>query len=44
MVNGSIIQLSPKLPPEVLKAMITINGGEKIVRDEKAPGGYRLEK
>ncbi|RCS54414.1 DUF1559 domain-containing protein [Bremerella cremea] len=40
--DGTVTQLSPDLPPEVLKAMITIDGGEKIVRDENAPGGYRL--
>ena len=44
MVDGSVRQLSPDLPPEVLKAMITINGGETIVADETALGGYRLEK
>lgn len=44
MVDGSVVQLSPELPPEVVKAMITINGGETIVRDENAPGGYRLAK
>lgn len=43
MVDGSTVQLSPDLPPEVVKAMITINGGEIIIRDEKAPGGFRLE-
>lgn len=43
MADGSVRQLSPDLPPEVVKAMITINGGEKIVEDASAPGGYRLE-
>lgn len=42
-VDGSVRQLSPDLPPEVLKAMITINGGERIVEDASAAGGYRLE-
>ncbi len=40
--DGSVGQLGPDLPPEVLRAMTTIDGGEKIVRDESAPGGYRL--
>ncbi|PQO37971.1 DUF1559 domain-containing protein [Blastopirellula marina] len=40
--DGKVGQLGPDLPPEVLKAMITIDGGEKIVQDENAPGGYRL--
>ncbi|MEW4561608.1 DUF1559 domain-containing protein [Bremerella sp. JC770] len=43
MADGSVRQLSPDLPPEVVQAMITINGGEKIVEDANAPGGYRLE-
>ena len=43
MADGTVRQLSPDLPPEVVKAMITINGGEKIVEDANAPGGYRLE-
>ncbi|PQO37972.1 DUF1559 domain-containing protein [Blastopirellula marina] len=41
--DGTVAQLGPDLPPEVLKAMITIDGGEKIVRDQNAPGGYHLE-
>ncbi|PQO30264.1 DUF1559 domain-containing protein [Bremerella cremea] len=41
--DGSVDGLSPDLPPEVLRAMITVDGGEKIVRDENAPGRYRLE-
>lgn len=40
--DGSVDALSPDLPPEVLKAMITIDGGEKIVRDDSALGRYRL--
>lgn len=43
MADGSVRWLSNDLPPEVVKAMITINGGEKIVEDANAPGGYRLE-
>jgi len=43
MADGSVRQLSPDLPLEVVKAMITIDGGEKIVEDANAPGGYRLE-
>lgn len=43
MADGSVRQLSPDLPPEVVKAMITVNGGEKIVEDANAPGGFRLE-
>lgn len=43
MADGSVRWLSNDLPPEVVKAMITINGGEKIVEDENAPGGFRLE-
>ncbi|PQO30265.1 DUF1559 domain-containing protein [Bremerella cremea] len=41
--DGSVSQLGPDLPPGVLKAMITIDGGEKIIQDENAPGGYRLD-
>lgn len=41
-VDGHVELLSDDLPPEVLKAMITIDGGENIVRDKSAPGGYRL--
>ncbi|MEW4455958.1 DUF1559 domain-containing protein [Bremerella sp. JC817] len=44
MADGHVVQLSPDLPPEVLKAMITINGGERIVADENAPGGFRFAK
>ncbi|MHC2070924.1 DUF1559 family PulG-like putative transporter [Bremerella sp. T1] len=44
MVDGSVIQLSPELPPELLRAMITINGGEKIIADENTLGGYRSER
>lgn len=43
MADGSVRWLSNDLPPEVVKAMITINGGEKIIEDENAPGGFRLE-
>ncbi len=44
MVDGSVIQLSPELPPELLRAMITINGSEKIIADENTLGGYRSER
>lgn len=43
MADGSVRWLSNDLPPEVVKAMCTINGGEKIIEDENAPGGFRLE-
>ncbi|PQO42398.1 DUF1559 domain-containing protein [Blastopirellula marina] len=40
--DGTVGFLSSDLPPEVVKAMITIDGGEIIEKDEDAPGGYRL--
>ncbi|PQO42397.1 hypothetical protein C5Y93_29135 [Blastopirellula marina] len=40
--DGQVMFLTNELPPEVLQAMITIDGGEKIIQDDAAPGGYRL--
>lgn len=40
--DGTVVFLTNELPPKVLQAMITIDGGEKIIQDDAAPGGYRL--
>lgn len=38
--DGAVFRLSEKIPPEVVKAMLTIAGGEKIDREELRRKGW----
>lgn len=39
MGDGTVRRLPDNVPPEVIHAMLTINGGEKVIEDDK---GWRL--
>jgi len=40
IIDGSLFRLTKDVTPATLRAMFTINGGEKVARDERS--GWHL--